>query len=47
MGAAGLPPLPKIRAAALRQVNFSGGASHEIIIFMNGAAIDPSDVLFC
>jgi endoglucanase len=28
------------------QVNFNGGASHEIIAFMNGAAIDASDILF-
>jgi peroxidase len=28
------------------QVNFNGGASHEIITFMNGASIDASDVLF-
>jgi len=28
------------------QINFNGGASHEIITFMNGAAIDASDVLF-
>jgi Ca2+-binding RTX toxin-like protein len=28
------------------QVNFNGGASHEVITFMNGAAVDPSDVLF-
>jgi endoglucanase len=28
------------------QVNFNGGSSHEIITFMNGAAIDASDVLF-
>jgi Ca2+-binding RTX toxin-like protein len=28
------------------QVNYNGGAAHEIITFMNGAAIDPSDVLF-
>jgi Ca2+-binding RTX toxin-like protein len=28
------------------QVNFNGGASHEVITFMNGAIIDPSDVLF-
>jgi peroxidase len=28
------------------QVNFDGGASHEIITFMNGAPIDASDVLF-
>jgi hypothetical protein len=25
---------------------FNGGASHEIITFMNGALIDPTDVLF-
>ena len=28
------------------QVNFNGGASHEIITFMSGASIDASDVLF-
>ena len=28
------------------QVNFNGGASHEIITFMNGASIDPTDVVF-
>jgi endoglucanase len=28
------------------QVNYSGGALHEIITFMNGAAIDPTDFLF-
>src|SRR5262245_46962157 len=28
------------------QVNFNGGSSHEVIVFMNGAAIDQSDVLF-
>jgi Ca2+-binding RTX toxin-like protein len=28
------------------QVNFNGGASHEVITFMNGATIDASDVLF-
>jgi Ca2+-binding RTX toxin-like protein len=28
------------------QVNFNGGSSHEILTFMNGAAIDQSDVLF-
>jgi Ca2+-binding RTX toxin-like protein len=28
------------------QVNYNGGGSHEIITFMNGAAIDPTDVLF-
>jgi Ca2+-binding RTX toxin-like protein len=28
------------------QVNFNGGSSHESIMFMNGAAIDQSDVLF-
>jgi endoglucanase len=28
------------------QVNFNGGASHETITFMNGASIDPSDVVF-
>jgi serralysin len=28
------------------QVNFNGGASHEVITFMNGASIDPTDVGF-
>ena len=28
------------------QVNFNGGASHEIITFMNGASIDPTDYAF-
>jgi Ca2+-binding RTX toxin-like protein len=28
------------------QVNYNGGTAHEIIAFMNGAAIDASDVLF-
>jgi Ca2+-binding RTX toxin-like protein len=28
------------------QVNYNSGASHEIITFMNGASVDPSDVLF-
>jgi Ca2+-binding RTX toxin-like protein len=28
------------------QVNFSGGASHETITFLNGALIDQTDVLF-
>ena len=28
------------------QVNFNGGASHEVITFMNGASIDASDVVF-
>src|SRR5262245_37745372 len=28
------------------QVNFNGGASHEVITFLNGASIDPTDVLF-
>jgi Ca2+-binding RTX toxin-like protein len=28
------------------QVNFAGGGLHEVITFMNGASIDPSDVLF-
>ena len=32
--------------AAHWQVNFNGGASHEVITFINGAAIDPSDFLF-
>ena len=28
------------------QVNYNGGASHEVITFMNGAPIDASDVVF-
>jgi hypothetical protein len=28
------------------QVNYNGGASHDVITFSNGAAIDPSDFLF-
>jgi Ca2+-binding RTX toxin-like protein len=28
------------------QVNYNGGASHEIIAFMNGAAVNANDVLF-
>ena len=28
------------------QVNYNGGASHDVITFMNGAAIDASDILF-
>ena len=28
------------------QVNYNGGASHDIIAFSNGAPIDASDVLF-
>jgi trimeric autotransporter adhesin len=28
------------------QVNYNAGASHEVITFMNGAAIHPSDVVF-
>jgi Ca2+-binding RTX toxin-like protein len=28
------------------QVNYNGGASHEVITFTNGASIDPTDVLF-
>src|SRR5262245_3554726 len=28
------------------QVNFNGGASHEVITFMNGAAIDATDFVF-
>jgi Ca2+-binding RTX toxin-like protein len=28
------------------QVNFNGGSSHEVITFLNGAAVDASDVLF-
>ena len=28
------------------QINFNGGASHEIITFMNGASIDPTDFAF-
>jgi serralysin len=28
------------------QMNYAGGAAHELITFMNGAMIDPTDVLF-
>jgi hypothetical protein len=28
------------------QVNFNGGASHEILTFQNGASIDPTDIMF-
>jgi trimeric autotransporter adhesin len=28
------------------QVNFNGGAAHDVIAFLNGATIDPSDFLF-
>ena len=28
------------------QVNYNGGASHDIITFMNGASIDATDFLF-
>jgi Ca2+-binding RTX toxin-like protein len=28
------------------QVNYNGGAAHDVITFSNGAAIDPSDFLF-
>jgi trimeric autotransporter adhesin len=28
------------------QVNYNGGASHDVITFMNGASIDASDVVF-
>ena len=28
------------------QVNFNGGAAHEVITFLNGASIDPTDILF-
>ena len=28
------------------QVNYTGGASHEIITFANGASIDPTDFIF-
>jgi trimeric autotransporter adhesin len=28
------------------QVNYNGGASHDVITFMNGAAVDASDVVF-
>ena len=36
---------PKIDATHW-QVNYNGGASHEIITFINGASIDPSDFVF-
>ena len=28
------------------QVNYNGGASHEVITFMNGASIHASDIVF-
>ena len=28
------------------QVNYDGGSSHEVIVFMNGASIDQNDVVF-
>src|SRR5262249_45247476 len=28
------------------QVNYNGGASHDVITFMNGASVDPTDVMF-
>jgi Ca2+-binding RTX toxin-like protein len=28
------------------QVNYNGGASHDVITFMNGATVDPTDVIF-
>jgi Ca2+-binding RTX toxin-like protein len=28
------------------QVNYNGGASHDVITFMNGASVDASDVVF-
>jgi hypothetical protein len=28
------------------QVNFNGGTQHELITFMSGASIHPSDVVF-
>jgi len=28
------------------QVSYAGGAAHELITFMNGAAVDHTDVLF-
>ena len=28
------------------QVNYNGGASHEVIAFLNGASIDPTDFAF-
>ena len=28
------------------QVNYNSGSSHEIITFMNGAPIDPTDIVF-
>ena len=28
------------------QVNFNGGLSHEVITFLNGVTIDPTDVVF-
>jgi aryl-phospho-beta-D-glucosidase BglC (GH1 family) len=28
------------------QVNYDGGSSHEVVVFMNGAAVDQNDVVF-
>jgi hypothetical protein len=28
------------------EVNYAGGAAHELITFMNGALVGPTDVLF-
>jgi hypothetical protein len=28
------------------QVNYNGGASHDVITFMNGASIEASDFVF-
>jgi serralysin len=28
------------------QVNYNGGASHDVITVINGASIDPTDVVF-
>ena len=28
------------------QVNYDGGSSHEVIVFLNGASVDTNDVVF-
>jgi hypothetical protein len=37
---------PATTLATHWQVNFNGGLSHEVLTFMNGAAIDPTDYVF-
>jgi hypothetical protein len=39
--------LPELAQNATQwQVNYNGGASHEMITFYNGAVIDPGDFIF-